>query len=75
MTGQVLHRADIPVMNGQTTLSLHLKRDRGTQSDYVVLAMKSAGNYQYAILEIDEFDKFVEAAQSVRSASKTTKAD
>lgn len=69
LTGQVVHQRDID-LDG-TTVSLRLKRAGGQAHEYVVLVLKSAGNYQYCAFELDQFDRFIEAAKSVRAASRS----
>jgi hypothetical protein len=69
LTGDVLRRIDTEVVNGSQTISLRLKREKGSGIEYVVLGMISAGNYQYSMFELDEFDRFIEAAKDIRAAA------
>ncbi|MFK0273185.1 hypothetical protein ACIQUG_05900 [Ensifer sp. NPDC090286] len=68
MTGQVIRKSDVPIMNGNCVLSLRMKRESGSGRLYVVLAMTSSGNYQYFPLEADEFERFVDGAIEIRGA-------
>ena len=69
VTGEVLLKIDTPIHNGATTMSLRLKKKRNSDISYVILAGLSGGNYQYFHFEMDEFDRFIEAAKSIRSAA------
>jgi hypothetical protein len=59
------------VINGTQTISLGLKRERSTGTEYVVLGMIASGNYQYSLLELDEFDRFLDGAKDIRAAAST----
>lgn len=54
------------VIGGNAEVSLRAKREGNKQDDYVVLAIKASGNYQYLPFEAEEFDRFVENAISIR---------
>lgn len=66
MTGQIIRRSDVPLMNGKCVMSLRIKRD--SEAVYVVLASNAAGNHQYYPFDTNEFAKFVEAAIEIRDA-------
>lgn len=66
LTGQVIRKSDVQIMNGNCVVSLRLKRESGDGRFYVVLAMTSSGNYQYFPLETDEFERFVDGAIDIR---------
>ena len=74
LTGEVLAKIDTPIHNGMTTMSLRLKRQRNSDDKYVVLAGLSGGNYQYFHFELDEFERFIEAARSIRAAADSGRA-
>ena len=66
MTGQIIRRSDVPLMNGKCVMSFRIKRD--SEGVFVVLASNSAGNHQYYPFDANEFEKFVEAAMEIRDA-------
>jgi hypothetical protein len=66
LTGQVVRQVDMKVMGGNAEVSLRVKREGNKPDDYVVLAIKASGNYQYLPFEAEEFDRFVENAISIR---------
>jgi len=66
LTGQVIRRSDVPIMNGTCVMSIRMKPD--SEGDFVVLACKAAGNHQYYPFDTNEFEKFVEAAIEIRDA-------
>jgi hypothetical protein len=70
-TGEVLKRVDTKVVNGMQTISLRLKREKSSDVKYVVLALTAGGNYQYTMLEMDEFDRFLQAAEDIKIAAVT----
>lgn len=70
LTGQVLKRVDIETLGGAAKISLRLKRNRSSQDQYVVLAGLSSGSSQYFLFEIDEFDRFIEAAKGLRASAQ-----
>jgi hypothetical protein len=70
ITGEVIQRIDTPVQDGWATLSLRLKKERGSGDLYVVLgAITSAKNevYHYVFTE-NEFVQFSEAVKKTRDA-------
>jgi len=70
MTGEVIQQIDATANGGATTMSLRLKRDRGSGDQYVVLAATSAGNYQYFEFDRDEFDLFSHAVEAIQNSLK-----
>jgi hypothetical protein len=72
LTGEILHQIDTPIIQGRAILSLRLKRQTGSDKKYVVLAGTSSGNYQYFPFDLDEFERFVEAAIDIRAAAQST---
>jgi hypothetical protein len=66
MTGQIIRRSDVPLMNGKCVMSFRIKRD--SDGVFVVLASNAAGNHQYYPFDTNEFEKFVEAAIEIRDA-------
>jgi hypothetical protein len=74
LTGEVVHRIDLEMGGGTWTtwtISLRLKRRRGSDEKYVVLAALSPGHYQYYPFELDEFDQFLDAAKKIYSAARS----
>jgi len=69
LTGEVLRRIDTETMGGWCTMSLRLKRER-SGAEYVVLAAIARGNNQYYAFELDEFDRFIEAAKAIRAVAQ-----
>jgi len=69
LTGEVLHRIDTEITGGWCTMSLRLKRE-SSGVEYVVLAAIARSNNQYYGFELDEFDRFVEAAKAIRAAAQ-----
>jgi hypothetical protein len=66
LTGRVVRRADLHIMNGRCAISFRMKRDG--DGAYVVLACTSAGNRQYYPFERSEFESFVAAAIEIQDA-------
>lgn len=66
VTGEVIRQLDMKVMGGMCEVSLRAKREGKNREDYVVLAIKASGNYQYLPFEADEFARFIENAISIR---------
>jgi hypothetical protein len=65
VTGEVVRQIDITANGGITTMSLRLKRVKGSGEHYVVLAGLSEGNYQYFAFTRDEFDCFSRAVRTI----------
>jgi len=72
LTGEILNRIDLEIAGGLGTASLLLKRERNSGNRYVVLVVRAAWVY-YCLFELEEFDRFVEAADEIR-ASQTSSA-
>ena len=68
MTGEVIQQIDTPANSGWTTMSLRLKKERGSDDLYVVLAGLTRGNYQYFAFTRDEFGQFSDAVKTIRDA-------
>lgn len=66
LTGEIIRRSDVPIMNGTCVMSFRLKRDGG--GEYVVLAANAPGSHQYFPFDMNEFEKFVQAAINIRDA-------
>lgn len=66
LTGEVIRRADVPMMDGKCVMSFRLKRDN--DGVCVVLAANAPGNHHYFPFDPDEFEKFVIAATEIRDA-------
>src|SRR6266849_4580285 len=75
LTGQVLKRVDIETLGGAAKISLRLKRNRSSQDQYVVLAGLSSGSSQYFLFDMDQFDRFIEAAKDIRAAARSSSFD
>jgi len=68
ITGEVIRTIDTEVLNGSCKLSLRLKRERGSNDRYVVLAGIASGNYQYYVLDRQEFGEFAQAIKTMQAA-------
>ena len=68
MTGEVIQQIDTPANSGWTTMSLRLKKERGSDDPYVVLAGLTRGNYQYFAFTRDEFGQFSDAVKTIRDS-------
>jgi hypothetical protein len=66
LTGRVVQRTDLHIMNGMCAISFRMKRD--SEDAYVVLACTSAGNRHYYPFERSEFESFVAAAIEIKDA-------
>ena len=71
ITGEVLHVSEVPISNGNVTLRLKLKRERGTGDLYVALSMTSLGSDSFQYLGPVEFSEFALAVQQTQSAMET----
>jgi hypothetical protein len=69
LTGQVMRRSDVSLMNGACVMSFRIKRDN--VGLYVVLASRASGNRQYYPFDVDEFESFVEAAIATKDALRS----
>ena len=65
MTGEIEQRIDTPLSESWTTMSLRLKRDRGSGELYVTMAALSSGNHQYFVFARDEFEQFAYAVETI----------
>ena len=75
LTGEVLDRIDTQIMAGQGQMSLRLKRKDDASEAYVVVVVRHLSNYATYPLVAEEFDRFAEAVQTIRSElSKANKA-
>jgi len=74
LTGKVLHQVDTVIMGGNCTVSLRLKARQETNAPYVVLAGMAQGNYQYYPFDLDEFDRFVDAAKLIQAEARSSAA-
>lgn len=66
-TGEIIGQFGTPVVGG--AVFLLLKRDRWTGGEYFVLAAQTFGSFA-DLFELDEFDRFVAAADDVRSGER-----
>ena len=67
MTGEVINSTDVAVHNGQTKLTLALRRAKDGDL-FISLKQASAGNTQWIAFEPKEFDQFVEAVGFIQNA-------
>lgn len=67
MTGEVIDSADMTIHNGQTKVTLALKRAKDGEL-FVSLKESSVGNTQWVTFEPKEFDQFVEAVGTIKNA-------
>jgi hypothetical protein len=70
LTGEVIQRIDTTADNGTTTMSLRLKRERGTDDIYVVMMVGCAGNYRYLTFTNDELIQFSRAVETIQDSLK-----
>jgi hypothetical protein len=70
VTGEVIQRIDTAADGGMTTMSLRLKRARGSDELYVVIAVANTGNYRYVAFTKDELIQFSEAIETIRDSLK-----
>jgi hypothetical protein len=66
-TGKVITQIDTPIMHGKCEISLRLKRKDDDSDGYVVLAGLARGNYQFYPMHADEFIRFADAVQTIKS--------
>ena len=71
--GEIVHRIDTEFGGGVDTVSLRLKREKSSGNEYVVLA-GSAGGEWYYVFELEEFDRFIDAANEIRTSQTSTTA-
>ncbi len=70
--GEVLSKRELPISSGVTTARLTAKRDKASGERYVILALLSSGNYQYAHLRADEFAAFAAMVDNTRRVLAAT---
>jgi hypothetical protein len=73
-TGKVVARSDTAISGGGCVLSLRLKRDERAGTQAIVLAVTPLGGlgyYGFYPLELNELDRFVEAANEIRAAFRS----
>jgi hypothetical protein len=70
VSGEVIRRIDT-ITTASMTMSLRLKRAKGTGKEYVVLATTTPGRYLYYLLQLDEFHRFVATAKKIRAAAES----
>lgn len=66
-TGKVITQIDTPIMDSRCQISLRLKRKDDDSDAYVVLAGIARGNYQFYAMHADEFTRFADAVQTIKS--------
>jgi hypothetical protein len=67
VTGETLYREDTYFAGGLFLISLRLKRETRSRKEYVVFVGASGGTW-YDALDMEAFDRFIEAADEVRGA-------
>jgi hypothetical protein len=70
VTGEVIQRIDTTADGGATTMSLRLKRGRGSDDLYVVMMVGGAGNYRYVAFTNNELIQFSKAVETVLNSLK-----
>jgi hypothetical protein len=65
MTGEVINASDVTIHNGQTKVTLALRRAKDGDL-FVSLKQASAGNTQWLTFEPKEFDQFVATVELIR---------
>jgi hypothetical protein len=70
VTGEVIQQIDTTADSGATTMSLRLKRGRGSDDLYVVMMVGGAGNYRYVAFTNDEFIQFSKAVETILNSLK-----
>lgn len=67
LTGEIVKQIDLELGGGLALVSWQLKRERKLGDEYVVFVGRAAGGVYYSMLELDEFDRFIRAADEIRS--------
>ncbi|WP_346909304.1 hypothetical protein [uncultured Roseibium sp.] len=67
ISGHLIREAEAKANNGSTNVTLSLKQETGNGDYFVVLALKSAGNYQYAHFTRPEFDMFAAEVAGIQA--------
>ena len=68
LPGETLHSCEIPLAAGASRLSLHVKRERGTQRLYVALGLRTAGEYLHQHLSPKDLVQLSELVQETADA-------
>ncbi|HTN96967.1 MAG TPA: hypothetical protein VL101_08315 [Nordella sp.] len=66
--GELLHRNDIQVDEGNVRVTMRLKCDRITRERYVVLGLVATTNYKHAQLSPREFQDLYDAMTTLKRA-------
>ncbi|UGY15843.1 hypothetical protein [Bradyrhizobium septentrionale] len=67
MTGEVINDVDVTIHNGQTKVTLALRRAKDGAL-FVSLKQASAGNTQWVYFEPNEFEQFVAAVGTIQDS-------
>lgn len=67
IAGRLIRDFETKANNGSTNVTLSLKQETGDGDYFVVLALKSAGNYQYAHFTQTEFDMFAAKVAAIQA--------
>jgi hypothetical protein len=65
VTGEVIQRIDTTADGGGTTMSLRLKRGRGSDDLYTVMMVGGGGNYRYIVFTNDELIQFSKTVETI----------
>lgn len=68
LTGKILCRADIEIGGGLGVISLRLKQEKRSGNQYIVLVGSASGGVYYYLFELEEFDRFIKAANDIRAS-------
>ncbi|WP_417676670.1 hypothetical protein [Roseibium sp.] len=67
IAGRLVSEVEAKANNGSTNVTLSLKQETGDGKYFVVLALKSAGNYQYAHFSRPQFDMFAAKVAAIHA--------
>jgi len=67
IAGQLIREVEAKANNGSTNVTISLKQETGDGEYFVVLALKSSGNYQYAHFTRPEFDMFADEIAAIKA--------
>lgn len=67
IAGRLIRDFETKANNGTTNVTLSLKQETGDGNYFVVLALKSAGNYQYAHFSRQQFDMFAAEVAAIQA--------
>ncbi|WP_346894065.1 hypothetical protein [uncultured Roseibium sp.] len=67
IAGRLIRDFETKANNGSTNLTLSLKQKTGDGDYFVVLALKSAGNYQYTHFSRSEFGVFAADVAAIQA--------